>query len=114
MAFYNNHNWPEKKDYYRWPWSNNDNPVLWLETTDLCNIHCKGCYRSCVSGDRSLAELRNEIDFAIRMRNIDTVCIAGGEPLIYPEIKPLVEFIASRGLKPNICLLYTSPQGIVR
>jgi MoaA/NifB/PqqE/SkfB family radical SAM enzyme len=102
VSFYNNENWPEKSKYYRWPWSNNDNPVQWLEATDLCNIHCKGCYRSYMEGHRPLEVLKKEIDFCIKNRNIDTVCIAGGEPLIYPEIVKLVEFIAKRGLKPNI------------
>jgi MoaA/NifB/PqqE/SkfB family radical SAM enzyme len=102
MSFYNNKNWPAKKRYYRWPWSNNDNPVLWLEITDRCNIHCKGCYRQYISGDRPLDVLKKEVDFAIEVRNIDTVCIAGGEPLIYPHIVELVKYIASRGIKPNI------------
>lgn len=101
-GFYNTDNWPEKKNYYRWPWSNNDNPVAWLEITDLCNIHCKGCYRSTLAGHRELDVLKKEVDFHIRVRNIDTVCIAGGEPLIYPHIVELVRYIADRGIKPNI------------
>jgi hypothetical protein len=55
-----------------------------------------------MEGHRSLEVLKKEIDFCIRVRNIDTVCLAGGEPLIYPEIVKLVEFIAKRGLKPNV------------
>ncbi len=102
MAFYNTSNWPEKANYYRWPWSNNDNPVGWLEVTDLCNIHCKGCYRSEMDGHRELGTLKKEVDFLARVRNIDTVCIAGGEPLIYPDIVELVEYIAEGGLKANI------------
>jgi MoaA/NifB/PqqE/SkfB family radical SAM enzyme len=102
MGFYNTENWPEKKNYYRWPWSNNDNPVAWLEITDLCNIHCKGCYRSTMTGHRDLAVLKGEVDFFIKVRNIDTVCIAGGEPLIYPHIVELVRYIADQGVKPNI------------
>lgn len=102
MAFYNTENWPEKSNYYRWPWSNSDNPVGWLEITDLCNIHCRGCYRSHISGHKDLDALKREVDFLIRVRNIDTVCIAGGEPLIYPHIVDLVGYIASKGLKSNI------------
>lgn len=102
MAFYNTENWPEKSNYYRWPWSNNDNPVGWLEITDICNIHCRGCYRKYLGGHRDLEVLKSEVDFFIRVRNIDTVCIAGGEPLIYPDIVKLVEYIAGKGIKPNI------------
>ena len=102
MGYYNTENWPDKRNYYRWPWSSNDNPLQWLEVTDLCNMHCKGCYRSHLVGHRPLQTLKEEIEFCIRMRNMDTVCIAGGEPLIYPDIVPLVEYIAKRGFKPNI------------
>lgn len=35
----------DKRDYYRLPWSMNDNPIAWIEVTDICNIHCEGCYR---------------------------------------------------------------------
>lgn len=102
MAFYNTDNWPEKSSYYRWPWSSNDNPVGWLETTDLCNIYCKGCYRSYMEGHRKLEVLKSEVDFFKRVRNIDTVCIAGGEPLIHPDIIEIVKYIAEKGIKPNI------------
>jgi MoaA/NifB/PqqE/SkfB family radical SAM enzyme len=102
MGFYNTDNWPEKSGYYRWPWSSNDNPVQWLEVTDLCNIHCKGCYRSRMEGHRPLDVLKEEVDFCIKNRNIDTVCIAGGEPLIYPDIVRLVDYISGRRLKANI------------
>lgn len=102
MAFYNTDNWPEKSSYYRWPWSSNDNPVGWLEITDLCNIYCKGCYRSYMEGHRQLEVLKSEVDFFIRVRNIDTVCISGGEPLIHPDIVELVKYIADKGIKPNI------------
>ena len=102
MGFYNTENWPEKRNYYRWPWSSNDNPVQWLEVTDVCNMHCKGCYRSYMVGHRPVSTLKEEVEFCIRMRNIDTVCIAGGEPLIHPDIVELVRYIAGRKLKPNI------------
>ena len=102
MGFYNTKNWPEKSNYYRFPWSNNDNPISWLEITDVCNIYCKGCYRKNVSGHRDLDVLKEEVDFFKRVRNTDGISIAGGEPLVYPHITELVEYIASRGIKPVI------------
>ena len=102
MGFYNTENWPEKSNYYRFPWSNNDNPISWLEITDICNIYCKGCYRKNVSGHRDIDVLKEEVDFFKRVRNTDGISIAGGEPLVYPRIAELVEYIASRGIKPVI------------
>ncbi len=100
MAFYNTENWPEKSRYYRLPFSNNDNPISWLEITDICNIYCKGCYRRKLGGHRDLAVLKEEVDFFKRVRNTDGISIAGGEPLIHPDIVPLVAYIASKGIKP--------------
>ncbi len=102
MGFYNTENWPEKGSYYRFPWSNNDNPISWLEITDVCNINCKGCYRKNLEGHRDLETLKEEVRFFKRVRNTDGVSIAGGEPLVYPDIVKLVDFIASEGLKPVI------------
>ena len=32
----------EKRELYRFPWSKNDNPIAWLEVTDICDLHCEG------------------------------------------------------------------------
>lgn len=92
----------EKRDYYRLPWSMNDNPIAWIEVTDICNIHCEGCYRQYMTGHKSLEQLKEEVLFFIKWRNPDNFSIAGGEPLIYPHIIELVEFIAQQGVKPVI------------
>jgi pyruvate-formate lyase-activating enzyme len=96
-----NHNL-RKKDLYRLPWSLNDNPVGWVEITDKCNISCKGCYRSNLVGHKSLEEIKEEILFLEEWRNICNVHLAGGEPLIHPEIVDIVRFIHKRGLNPVI------------
>ena len=92
----------EKRDYYRLPWSMNDNPIAWLEVTDICNIHCEGCYRQYMTGHKTLDQVKEEVLFFKRWRNPDNVSIAGGEPLIYPHIVELVKFIAEQGIKPII------------
>lgn len=94
--------YPPKANYYRLPWSKNDNPIGWLEVTDICNIHCKGCYRQTLSGHKSLDEIKNEILFFKTWRNCDNISIAGGEPLIHPDIERIVEFIAENGMKPIV------------
>jgi len=92
----------EKANYYRLPWSMNDNPIAWLEVTDICNIHCEGCYRQYMTGHKTLEQLKEEVLFFKRWRNPDNVSIAGGEPLIHPQIVELVAFIAEQGIKPVI------------
>jgi len=90
----------DKRQMYRMPWSMNDNPIAWLEVTDICNLRCEGCYRQRLTGHKTLEELREEVLFLKRWRNPDNVSIAGGEPLLHPHIVDLVAFIAAQGIKP--------------
>lgn len=92
----------DKRDYYRLPWSMNDNPIAWIEVTDICNIACEGCYRQYMTGHKSLEQLKEEVMFFKKWRNPDNFSIAGGEPLIHPNIIELVAFMAEQGVKPVI------------
>jgi hypothetical protein len=92
----------EKSKLYRFPWSLNDNPIGWIEITDLCNIQCKGCYRQRIEGHKSLEAIKEEVLFMKQWRNIDNVSLAGGEPLIHPDIVAIVDFINQQGVKPFI------------
>jgi hypothetical protein len=85
---------------YRMPWSLNDNPIGWLEITDVCNIYCKGCYRRNLEGHRSLDEIRQDLEFYKKWRNCDNISIAGGEPLVHPQIIEIVAMIREMGMKP--------------
>ncbi len=92
----------DKRNLYRLPWSMNDNPIAWLEVTDICNIHCEGCYRQHLTGHKPLEQVKEEILFFKRWRNPDNVSIAGGEPLIHPQIVNIIAFIAENRIKPII------------
>lgn len=92
----------DKRSLYRLPWSLNDNPIGWLEVTDLCNLHCRGCYRLTLSKHKPFDVVQEEIRLFKRLRNCDSISIAGGEPLIYPKITETVAFIHEQGLKPFI------------
>ena len=90
----------EKNTIFRLPWSKNDNPIGWLEVTDICNLKCLGCYRQKLYGHKTLDEIKNEILFLKKWRNVDNVSIAGGEPLMHPDIMDVVAFIKQQGIKP--------------
>jgi hypothetical protein len=92
----------DKRELYRLPWSMNDNPIAWLEVTDICNIHCEGCYRQHMTGHKPLEQVKEEVDFFCRWRNPDNFSLAGGEPLIHPDILEIVSYIRSKGVKPVI------------
>jgi pyruvate-formate lyase-activating enzyme len=91
---------PEKKNLYRLPWSTNDNPIGWIEITDICNIHCDGCYRMVMGeGHKPLEKIKEEILFLKKWRNCDGISIAGGEPLTHPDIVDIIQFITGNGMK---------------
>jgi len=92
----------DKRNLYRMPWSMNDNAIAWLELTDICNLYCEGCYRQKITGHKPIEEVKEEIRFFKRWRNPDNVSIAGGEPLIYPNIMDVVATIAELKMKPVI------------
>jgi hypothetical protein len=91
------------RDLYRLPWSLPDNAISWLEPTSACNLACDGCYRENVaSSHKPLDVVREEIDRFIQLRNADGISIAGGDPLMHPEIVEIVRMTAERGAKPII------------
>ena len=92
----------DKRDLYRLPWSINDNPIAWLEVTDICNLQCEGCYRSTLTGHKPLEEIKEELRFFKRWRNPDNVSIAGGEPLLHPQVCDIIAYIDELGMKPIV------------
>jgi Radical SAM superfamily len=100
-----------KWDLYRMPWSMNDNPIGWLETTDKCNILCMGCYRQEIAGHKPLEALKEDIRFFKQWRNCYNISIAGGEPLLHPDIVEIVAYIHEMGMKP---LLLTNGRKLTR
>ena len=89
-------------DCYRLPWSLNDNILGWLEPTKRCNLYCEGCYsRNEKDSDKSLAQLKGELDVFVKNRRMDSISIAGGDPLVHPEIVEIVRMVKHEfGLKP--------------
>ena len=85
---------------YQLPWSPTDNPGAWIEVTDACDLSCPGCYRHQIMGHVPLAQIEADVLTVRRLTNCDRVAISGGEPLLYPRILEVVEFIARQGLKP--------------
>ncbi|MBV6477712.1 MAG: 7-carboxy-7-deazaguanine synthase [Ignavibacteria bacterium] len=90
-------------DYYRLPWNLTDNIISWLEPTAKCNLACFGCYRKNeVNSHKSFEQVIEEILLFKRMRNTDAMSIAGGDPLLHPDIVRIVQFIKAQKIKPII------------
>jgi hypothetical protein len=86
---------------YRLPWTLPDNAISWLEPTSACNLACDGCYRENVKNShKTLEEIKHELDIFQKLRTSDCISIAGGDPLLHPQILDIVKDIKSRGIKP--------------
>ena len=90
----------DRRTLYRLPWSLTDNPGGWVEVTDACDMACPGCYRHRLEGHRPLEEVKSDILLCREKTNCDRMAIAGGEPLLYPHLVEVVDFIARLGMKP--------------
>ena len=91
------------RDLYRLPWTLPDNAISWLEPTSACNLACDGCYRENVaSSHKPLDVVKKEVELFRTLRNSDGISIAGGDPLMHPQVVDIVRIVAEMGLKPVI------------
>lgn len=66
--------------------------VLMLEPTHRCNLCCAGCDRIRLHNDEFHADLTlNECMKSIVDSGAPVITITGGEPLMYPEVRALIE-----------------------
>jgi len=83
---------------------------LRVSLTDRCNLRCAYCMPAeglpWLPKDELLTndELVGLIDLAVRRLGITTVRLTGGEPLLRPDLVPLVERIAALEPRPAIAL----------
>lgn len=95
---------------YHLPWTEKDNPNGWIEPTTHCQLKCPGCYRGAdkenhVRQHLELSDLKQQVDWFVQNRNVHTISLAGGEPLLYPHIDELISYIASKKCRS---MLYTN------
>ncbi len=96
---------------YRLPWNLADNPIVWLEPTQACNLACDGCYRKNERNHKCVEDVQKELETFARLRNYDGVSIAGGDPLCHPEVGDIVRRVSAMGRK---AILNTNGVGLTR
>jgi len=76
--------------------------VSWM-TTNKCNLTCKHCYQDAsmdaTANELTTDEARTLIDGIVRA-GFKIMIFSGGEALMRPDIYELVEYAASKGLRP--------------
>ena len=81
------------------PWNDLTAPHFVLEVNQKCNISCRGCYKLMDGGSKPLSRLEAELETALTLRKIHTVSLAGGEPLLHPDILQIVRLVKSKKLR---------------
>ena len=94
----------DKQDLYKLPWTRENNPNGWVEPTTYCQLKCPFCFRGLDKDGAPrmhvpLATVKKEVEDLISLRRIGTVSIAGGEPLLYPHLDELIDFIRARNVE---------------
>lgn len=90
----------DHRSLYRLPWNLADNPIVWAEPTQACNLACDGCYRKNVREHKPIDQVCEELETFARLRNFDGVSIAGGDPLVHPNVVEIVRHVKEMGRKP--------------
>jgi len=85
------------------PWTNSDNAFSWLEITRRCDLQCEYCYQTNdPQSDKTLAEIKLELQTLLSLRRCDTMFISGGEPLLHPRLAEIVTMVRDAGVKPML------------
>lgn len=86
----------------RLPWHGRTVPHAVLDILRGCNCRCRHCYNGDVQiRCKSISELRAELESLRMRRNLTTVSLSGGEPLLHPEVVEIVSWLHREGLKVN-------------
>jgi hypothetical protein len=79
-------------------YSTREVPHATIETNRTCNLGCRTCYNLDKQSVKSLTQVKDEIDLALKKRALQTITILGGEPTLYPGLEEVIAYIKSRGL----------------
>ena len=84
----------------RLPWKGKDVPAALLDVVRGCNCRCKACFNRRPPSHKPVETVREELAEIRRLRNVKSVGITGGEPLLHPQIADVVRLIRDQGLSP--------------
>lgn len=82
----------------RMPYDGENVPHIVIEVNQQCNISCKACYKDKFGMTKPLEQIQAEIDFAITQRNLSAVTLAGGEPILHPQLNEIISYISNKGI----------------
>jgi MoaA/NifB/PqqE/SkfB family radical SAM enzyme len=78
---------------------------LELELSRTCNLRCIYCYASSglpMENELSLSEILEVVDQAVALGARKIIILGGGEPLLYPYLLDVIDYILSKGVKADL------------
>ena len=72
-----------------------------LELSRICNLRCVYCYASSgkpLENELTLAEIEDAVDQAVQLGARKIIVLGGGEPLLYPQLLEVLDFIINKNL----------------
>ncbi|MEA3385364.1 MAG: radical SAM protein [Thermodesulfobacteriota bacterium] len=76
-----------------------------LELSRACNLRCIYCYASSglpMENELSLPEILDVVDQAAALGAKKIIVLGGGEPLLYPYLIDVIDYILSKGVKADL------------
>lgn len=80
-------------------WEGRSVPHAVLDIVRGCNIACRSCYNRRADALRPLAEVRRDLEVLLRERDVRTITLSGGEPLLHPELDAIIASVRARGIE---------------
>ena len=81
------------------PWSGRDVPHAILDINRGCDIRCRACYNARPPENKTLAKIVSDLDCLQKLRRLHTITIAGGEPLLHPDLEETIRHVRNCGLR---------------
>lgn len=86
------------KQAYNMKWSLKEAPHGLIDILRGCNCKCAACYNNSATKIKPYDKITEEIDLMLSKRNVSTIGIIGGEPLLHPDIFKIISYIKQKGV----------------
>lgn len=83
----------------RMPFEGNSVPHAVIEVNQQCNISCKACYKDKFGLTKPVPSIIEEVEYAMAQRKLSTITLAGGEPVLHPQLGEIISYISNKGVQ---------------
>ena len=79
---------------------------LCVHLTNLCNLNCSHCWSDSGPFGKEIVNFESLIEFVdyAKVQGLSRISLSGGEPLLYPHIKELIEALTNREISMVITI----------